>query len=424
MSFQQVAQQLAGYTNIGFNNAVRIARTEGHRVQCQSGMDACYKARDRGAEVAKQWDAALDARTRDSHAKVDGEIRELDKPFSNGLMFPGDPSGPAAEVINCRCALNQRGRWALEGGFTKMNNFTKELESFESPEEYAEFKEAFFSKENRKYMNYVGQMEEKYDTKNFAKVLDKMDEREYNHYSKLLEKNPVYNKLTENDISDIIDATNGFVPAKTIEEAANFASDVLHLDQTTAYRIGMNVDVANGLNEAIYRIGEEFTSLTEAGYLENVLFLEKMDAYAAYQKSLHSLFMNKACKRKNAISVMGKDAKGNFDLGFWSSGNAMHSVYHELGHATGHMILDNDAAKQSKIEALYNKLFHDVMGNAQWSMDDPDLVSNGKKAQQMGLSYYGLRNSSEFVSESIARYYLSSDPSDIAKKVIEILKGK
>lgn len=114
MSFQQVAQQLAGYTSIGFNNAVRIARTEGHRVQVQSAMNACYKAKDSGADVLKQWDAAMDKRTRESHAMVDGEIRELDKPFSNGLMYPGDPSGGAGEVVNCRCALLQRARWALD----------------------------------------------------------------------------------------------------------------------------------------------------------------------------------------------------------------------------------------------------------------------------------------------------------------------
>ncbi len=114
MSFQQVAQQLAGYTNIGYNNAVRIARTEGHRIQVQGTMDACYKAKEKGADVVKQWDSTLDSSTRESHAAVDGEIRELDKPFSNGLMFPGDPSGGAAEVVNCRCALLQRARWALD----------------------------------------------------------------------------------------------------------------------------------------------------------------------------------------------------------------------------------------------------------------------------------------------------------------------
>ena len=207
MSFKQVAQQLAGYTNIGFNNAVRIARTEGHRIQCQGTMDACQKAKEKGADVVKQWDSTLDAKTRESHVMVDGEIRELDEKFSNGLMFPGDPSGGAAEVCNCRCALLQRARWAVKGGATKMNNFTKQLETFESPENYAEFKKAFFSKENRQYMNYVQEMEDKYRTKDFRKVLDKMDEKEYSKYSKLHDENPLYNKkiLTNNVKSSTIE---------------------------------------------------------------------------------------------------------------------------------------------------------------------------------------------------------------------------
>lgn len=114
MSFHQVAQQLTAATNIGYNNAIRIARTEGHRIQVQSTMNAAYDAKDMGADVVKQWDAALDSRTRESHQKVDGEIRELDEKFSNGLRFPGDPLGGAGEVVNCRCALLQRARWALD----------------------------------------------------------------------------------------------------------------------------------------------------------------------------------------------------------------------------------------------------------------------------------------------------------------------
>lgn len=114
MSFQLMAKQLSGYTSIGFNNAVRIARTEGHRIQVQSGMNACFKAKEKGADVVKQWDSTQDGRTRPSHRQIDGEVRELDEPFSNGLMFPGDPSGSAAEVVNCRCALFQRARLALD----------------------------------------------------------------------------------------------------------------------------------------------------------------------------------------------------------------------------------------------------------------------------------------------------------------------
>lgn len=114
MTFQQVAQQLEMKTTIGYNRAVRIARTEGHRIQCQAGMDACHDAKAKGADVLKQWDSTMDSRTRESHTLVDGEVRELDEAFSNGLRFPGDPGGGAGEVINCRCALLQRARWALD----------------------------------------------------------------------------------------------------------------------------------------------------------------------------------------------------------------------------------------------------------------------------------------------------------------------
>ena len=121
MSYHQVArnisaQMMGTYENPGGSMAyaMRIARTEGHRIQVESTMNAAYDAKDMGADVLKQWDAALDSRTRESHQKVDGEIRELDEKFSNGLRFPGDPLGGAGEVVNCRCALLQRARWALD----------------------------------------------------------------------------------------------------------------------------------------------------------------------------------------------------------------------------------------------------------------------------------------------------------------------
>lgn len=117
--YAEIARNISGYARISLNNAMRIARTEGHRIQCKASMDACDKAKSKGADVVKQWDASLDRKTRKSHRKVDGEIKELDEPFSNGLMYPGDPKGKASEVINCRCALLQRARWAVGNDFTK-----------------------------------------------------------------------------------------------------------------------------------------------------------------------------------------------------------------------------------------------------------------------------------------------------------------
>lgn len=54
-------------------------------------------------QVIKGWSAANDHRTRHSHILVNGQWVEENETFSNGLLFPGDPEGSAAEVINCRC---------------------------------------------------------------------------------------------------------------------------------------------------------------------------------------------------------------------------------------------------------------------------------------------------------------------------------
>jgi hypothetical protein len=117
--YSEIARNVASQGRIPLNNAMRITRTEAHRIQTKAGMDACVKAKERGADVIKQWDSSLDKRTRDSHRDLDGERRELDKPFSNGLMYAGDPSGKAEEVINCRCAILQRAKWALDADETK-----------------------------------------------------------------------------------------------------------------------------------------------------------------------------------------------------------------------------------------------------------------------------------------------------------------
>ena len=94
--------------------AMRITRTESHRISNRASFNACFTAKSKGANVVKQWDATLDGRTRHSYRIVDSEIAELEERFSNGLLYPGDTSGPAAEVVNCRCALLQRAKWALD----------------------------------------------------------------------------------------------------------------------------------------------------------------------------------------------------------------------------------------------------------------------------------------------------------------------
>lgn len=114
LGYGDIARNISNATAAPFSRTKTIARTEGHRIQQASAADAQQAAKARGADVVKQWDAALDGKARPSHRQVDGEIRELNEKFSNGLMYPGDPNGPAAEVINCRCTSDTRARWALD----------------------------------------------------------------------------------------------------------------------------------------------------------------------------------------------------------------------------------------------------------------------------------------------------------------------
>lgn len=98
------------------NDSIRIARTEGHRVQQQGFLDAGVEAIKNGADVLKQWDATLDGRTRDEHREVDGTIIKWDEEFDVGGEKMEAPSvgGSARNVCNCRCCLLQRAKWALD----------------------------------------------------------------------------------------------------------------------------------------------------------------------------------------------------------------------------------------------------------------------------------------------------------------------
>ena len=101
-------------------SALRAARTAMTGAQNGGRMDSYKAADDMGVEVRKRWVATKDDRTRKSHRRMDGETVDWDKPFSNGLMYPGDPSGPGAEVYQCRCTLRTVEKPGIEAEPRKM----------------------------------------------------------------------------------------------------------------------------------------------------------------------------------------------------------------------------------------------------------------------------------------------------------------
>ena len=206
LPYSDIARNINNVSSSGLYNAKRIARTEGHRIQQTSSRDAQYAAKKKGCDVVKQWDASLDGRTRDSHARVDGEIRELDEKFSNGLMYPGDPSGSAAEVINCRCTSNTRAKWALDDG---------ELQTLKERAEYFGLdKTANFEDYKQKYL--------------------------------MVSEAPIVQNTD-------------FTPAKTIEEAEEYAKRFVDTHYQSKYSgnisyKGMSLENANKVNQVLNEV--------------------------------------------------------------------------------------------------------------------------------------------------------------------------
>lgn len=89
------------------NRAVVIARTEVIGALNAGRQDAFLAvAEQTGDQFEKMWLATDDARTRPTHDEADGQRVPLTAPFIVGgfeLQFPGDPSGPPQECVQCRC---------------------------------------------------------------------------------------------------------------------------------------------------------------------------------------------------------------------------------------------------------------------------------------------------------------------------------
>lgn len=148
LSYQEIARNIKNTTNVDYNKSLRIAKTEGHRIQNESAYNVQVRAKEKGADIVKQWDSTLDGKTRPTHRMLDGQIVGVDGYFKSDsgykALYPGD-FGVPSEDCNCRCALLQRAKWALsDEEFTKMNGKTNELQHFESVDDYNKFKSIFW----------------------------------------------------------------------------------------------------------------------------------------------------------------------------------------------------------------------------------------------------------------------------------------
>lgn len=97
-----------------------IGRTEALASLNAAQYEALRQLVDTGrvtaAQVRRVWRSARDLRVRDTHRIMDGQSVGLTEAFQSPrgarLQFPGDPSAPASETIQCRCIVTPRIDWS------------------------------------------------------------------------------------------------------------------------------------------------------------------------------------------------------------------------------------------------------------------------------------------------------------------------
>ena len=365
LPYKDIARNLNMQTNIGLNKAMRIARTEGHNVQVSSSYETSQRAKEKGADVLKQWSAALDGRTRESHARVDGEIRELDEKFSNGMMYPSDPAGGAAEVVNCRCALLQRARWALDDdelqtlkeraayyGLDKTNNF----EDFKS-----------------KYLKAVEAVSAPKPAKSFtpAKTVEEAEE-----YAKQFVKEKTW-------------SGNGNVSYKglSLESANKFNETLLNLYEQNDIHLLNNIQPMN-FRQTIWK-GSETTPMAYRSAGDGDLFfnpkiMKNAKSLDAYMEEGRKAF--KTCA-ENIDKFKGTDRelvetylKAGSSLVAETTDDAMKTIIeHEMGHHIQHSI-------------IYN------------SEEMAKIVADGFEEYGVKISGYATKTKGEYIAESYAAF--------------------
>lgn len=298
-TYREIAKNVAGYANIPKNNAMRIARTEAHRIQETAASHAQAKAKARGADIVKIWDATLDSKTRTHHIKLDGQIRELDKPFEvAGLkaMRPGQFGRPE-EDINCRCRSRADARWALSADETKILGDTSKM-SQEQLEALAD-KLHLSTDELKKYSGQIIPVRaSSYD--DFKRQYDQLWRYEGSDLQKEAEKRiGGYAKKGTADEEDIFkkirtsvkNIANNHKPTKLAELESQHKKDIL--------------DVAD-------KAPSKIKALTEK-YLDNVYFVN--EKYIGVSKT----------NDKGIFTNFEEDSKN--PKGKWAT------VFHEIGHA-------------------------------------------------------------------------------------------
>lgn len=348
------------------NNAIRIARTEGHRVQTSARVDAMSEAKKKGADVVKQWDSTLDGRTRTTHRQLDGQIRELDEPFEVEGMKVDAPGmfGNPAEDCNCRCAVLQRARWALD---------ETELDTLKERAEYFELdKSKDFEDYKSKYLN-----------------------------------------ISEEDIRKA-DLTASFIPAQTIEEAEEYIKQFIGNGYSPIFKNqviykGISVENANEINKVLTELYSQYDLPKISGIktlsptsTQGKKVFSSSDAVAAYNPIEHGIFINKnVLKNATALASYNEEAEKAWNL-------VMSNIDNLSGKEKELALLYKNAGRALVGNgSVHDYIIHEMGHHVQWNVLDTKInnaMGSSMSIYAPKISGYANASKSEYIAESFAAY--------------------
>lgn len=386
--------EIAGRIANGMNNPYRkalnrtilIARTEGHRIQQQSALDAQYRAKEKGADIVKQWDSTLDNRTRPHHRRLDGQIKELDEPFEVDGLKAAAPGqfGRAAEDCNCRCCLLQRARWALD-----------EDELGELKERATYFgldKTADFEDFKQKYLH----LPDNADTMNLKNILN------------------INDCTTVEEVEDLFKSHDDWFNVQTLNGKTYRSIDRLSLK-------GCDVECAKSIYLTHETLFNDYPQLK--GKLNSITTASlNARTYAQCSFGLGHGGITVNTKYYSDINRLRKSIADDEAAGFHPKGllNEQTAVMHELGHAIDDYLTYtccSSGMKGWKPKIVSADLRPKVMKACKLKIADI-----GKE-----VSGYATKDAQEWFAECFAEYMLSDNPRKVAtefgKQLDEILKG-
>lgn len=403
------------------NAAVRNARTSVTSAQNAGRIDTMKRSRAMGINTKKEWLSAHDGRVRDSHAALNGQIRDIDEAFDNGLMYPADPDGIPAEVYNCRCTLKYV--------YPKYQNV-------QSNEAYSESKA-----EGETYQEWLKRKKEEVNRDVSGEFMDELQIKQANkkgtqYLQGAYEKHRTLNNLNASPISELGENIVG----------VNYGK--------------ISPAVAKSYNKALNKLTNEYDStLQKVRVMTKDEYLFKRNAFAYvthnYEVDSSEMVIN-PIKNKDKENLVARIIEKSND-GWAAKINPKYADEYVVTHEFAHTLIstrdplnnsrnwlnaDYDKVRRvrSELDKVYNDYIDELanlevkrknvelkalidpnMKEAEWKQIGEETKRIQDEIDAIKVSAYSKENTDEFMAECFVTAKLGGNESKYVSKVMEIV---